>query len=715
MRCFKINSLITKYSLGNPFNTESVVLNGVESQGSITKFLHNNNNKIFIYNLKENDIVYGLGENVRGLNKRGWIYESFCSDDFSHTPEKRSLYGSHNFILIHGEIDLGIFVDHPGRVKFDIGFSKYNELKIILPDDNFNIYIIEGKDLEEITKEFRGLIGESYVPPKWAFGFQQSRWSYRDKDEVLNVIRSFRNSNMPIDCVYLDIDYMEDFKNFTIDKNSFPNFEEVVEEARNLGVRLIPIIDAGCKIQEGYDIYEEGIKGGYYCKDEEGNPFIAAVWPGKVHFPDFLNKDARLWFGKKYKFLVDKGIEGFWNDMNEPAIFYSEKSLKKAFKKISEAQGKNLDIYSFFHVKDTFPGLSNSMEDYKSFYHSVDGQLVRHDKIHNLYGYNMTRSASEGLEVIESNKRFLLFSRASHIGMHRYGGIWTGDNASWWEHLELNIKMMPNLNMCGFLYIGADTGGFGSDSTEDLVIRWSQFSLFTPLFRNHSAMGTRHQEPYAFNNESTDILRNLLELRYALVPYLYSEFMKGIINNNMYFKPLTFNYKDKFSKRVENQLLLGDSLMIAPIYEQNSNGRYVYLPEPMLLWTTSKYDDDNYKVLEEGHHYIEASLKQIPIFVRKNKILVLARPAQNVENINTKELNVLAFIEDQAEYNYYTDDGCTKGYKTGDYKQLEIIIEDVKGDYNINVENNDLKLIEKLNITIFNINGKRLNKEISIS
>lgn len=714
MRINGINNHITKYTFGTPFNTESVVLKeGSEIENQKLKYLNFENNT-FTLPLKDEDIVYGLGENVRGLNKRGWRYESFCTDDFSHTPDKKSLYGAHNFLIIYGEKTFGIFIDYPGRVKFDVGYTRRDELKIEIDDENFALYIIEGNDLKEIAKSFRELIGESYIAPKWAFGAQQSRWSYKDSNEVLEVLDNFNELELPLDCLYLDIDYMEDFKNFTINKEAFPDFENLVKEVKDRGIRLIPIIDAGCKIEEGYDVYEEGVKNGYYCLDEEGKPFVAAVWPGKVHFPDFLNKDTRLWFGNKYKVLTDTGIEGFWNDMNEPAIFYSEKRLNEAFEKISEAKGKNLGIYDYFDVKDTFPRLQNSMEDYQSFYHRVGNEKIRHDKVHNLYGFNMTRAAAEGLENIDENKRFLLFSRASTVGMHRYGGIWTGDNMSWWEHIKLNLQMMTNINMCGFIYTGADTGGFGGDATEDLVIRWSQFSMFTPLFRNHAALGTRHQEPYAFRGESVKVLKNILELRYVMVPYLYSEYMKAVLNNEMYFKPLTFEYEDNFVKRVEDQLLLGDSLMLAPIYEQNALGRYVYLPEEMLLWRARKYDDGDFKVLGKGHHYVEAKLNEVPIFIRKNKIVTMAnKPSKRVEKIDTSELNLIAFVDDVAEYIYYNDDGITKDYKKGDYEELKIKITKAQSDYNVLVENKNSR-VKKLNIKIFDLNKNMIEKEILV-
>ena len=707
MRVFKANNYITKYSFGDLIETDTVVLKSFQEIKENIKYLKVKGNNEFEYNMLEDDIIYGLGENMRGLNKRGWIYESFCTDEFSHGPNKKSLYASHNFLLIYGEKIFGVFIDYPGRVIFDVGFKSKDILNIKIEDENFDLYIIGGKNLNEIAKNFRKLIGKSYVPPKWAFGYQQSRWSYENDDVIKNVFTQFKNRNIPLDCICLDIDYMDNFKDFTISRERFLKFQELVKELKEEGVRLIPIIDAGVKIENGYDVYEEGIKNNYFCVDENNKPFVAAVWPGKVHFTDFLNEEARKWFGSKYKFLIDKGIEGFWNDMNEPAIFYSEKRLKEAFETIKNAENKNLDIYTFFDIRDIFPRLSNNLEDYKSFYHNINGKLVRHDKVHNLYGYNMTRSAYEGLLDIDKNKRFLLFTRASHIGMHRYGGIWTGDNTSSFENLEVNIKMMANLNLCGFVYSGADTGGFGENVTDDLILRWFAFSMFTPLFRNHSSIGTRMQEPYSFGKEIEEGLIGIINLRYSLVHYIYSEFMKSIKNDELYFTPLTFSYKDKFLNSVEDQLLIGESIMVAPVYKQNQNGRYVYLPEEMLLWKASETNKFYYEVLEKGHHYIDVKLNEVPIFIRKNKMLVLGNPSKNIESLNYKELNIIAFVEDKAEYTLYNDDGITKEYEKENFSEINIIIIKENEEYKIKINKKGEYLTKNLNFTIINKNKEK--------
>ena len=525
--------------------------------------------------------------------------------------------------------------------------------------------MIDGTGNLEIVKQFRSMIGRSYIAPKWAFGYGQSRWSYMDEDEVRQVVREHRENGIPLDSVYLDIDYMERYKDFTLNNDTFPEFPAFVEEMQKEHIHLVPIIDAGVKIEKGYETYEEGLKKGYFCKDSDGKDFVAAVWPGKVHFPDVLNPEARAWFGDQYRFLLDQGIDGFWNDMNEPAIFYSEKHLEEVLEQIQEFKGKNMDLPLYNKFCSLTGGISNNPEDYRSFYHNYGGggQMVRHDKVHNLYGYNMTRAAGEAFERLEPEKRILMFSRSSYIGMHRYGGIWQGDNLSWWSHLLLNIRMMPSLNMCGILYTGADLGGFGADVTEDLLLRWMAFGIFTPLMRNHSAMGTRRQEVFRFK-DSLETFRNLIGIRYGLLPYIYSEYMKAALKGEMMFRPLAFDYPgDDQAARVEDQLLLGDGMMLAPVYEQNAEGRYVYLPEKMRMVTMRSLADYDIRDLEAGHHYIYVNLDEVVFFIRPDHVILLSGGGQNVDEVDFGHLNLLGYVVNKAEYELYDDDGYTRDYE----------------------------------------------------
>ena len=666
--------MVRKYSFGNPFPTEAIVKEYPVHSGDLPYFTKTEES--LIYTLPENAPVYGLGEQIRGINKRGWSYTSNCTDDPHHTETTHSLYGAHNFLIIGGEKPFGIFIDYPGRLTFDIGYTQKDTL-IITPEEwALDLYLIEEDLPSAIVHTFRQMIGRSYIPPKWAFGCGQSRWGYQTEEDIRSVAKGYQDAGIPLDAIYLDIDYMEQYEDFTVSKERFPDLPALTKEMKEQGIHLVPIIDAGVKIQEGYPVYEEGLEKGYFCKEEDGTPFVGAVWPGRAHFPDMLNPQARRWFGLKYKVLLDMGIDGFWNDMNEPAIFYSEKRLNQVFDEVAALKGQNLDLEKNNHFLGLVNTLANNPEDYRSFYHEPGNGLpkVRHDKVHNLYGYNMTRAAGEAFEELEPDKRILMFSRSSYIGMHRYGGIWQGDNLSWWSHLLMNVKMMPSLSMCGFLYTGADLGGFGADTTEELLLRWMQFGIFTPLMRNHSAMGTREQEPYRFSNQED--LKNIIRLRYCLLPYLYSEYMKAALQDTMLFSPLAFGYpEDSFAVQVEDQLLLGESLMLAPVYQPNATGRYVYLPEEMLLVTASGPEDMRFEKMSAGHHYVPAAENELIFFVRKGHLLPLAGPAENVKSLDASVLKVIAYPDTgtnaACSYTLYDDDGYEKNYN--DPSHLSVI------------------------------------------
>ena len=649
-----------KYVYGEPFETEAVVRDIEISEGNVAYGeVSLEEGFVFTYQMAENDIVYGLGEANRGINKRGYCYISNNTDIPEHTEDQRSLYGAHNFLVVSGEKTFGLFVDYPARLTFDIGYTRMDTLTIRCEEANLYLYLIEGESAYEIVRAFRKLIGRSYIPPKFAFGYGQSRWGYVTKEDFYKVAEGYRKNHIPMDMIYMDIDYMQDYKDFTLNKKNFQDFPEFVQKMKEQNLRLVPIIDAGVKVEKGYEVYEEGVKNGYFCKREDGSDFIAAVWPGDTHFPDMLNEDARRWFGEKYRILTEQGIEAFWNDMNEPAIFYTPEGVKKAQEVVKRFLQDTEGETSIFEVRDAIMNLANNKEDYQSFYHQVNGTRIRHDKVHNLFGYYMTRAAGEAFERIAPEKRFLMFSRSSYIGMHRYGGIWTGDNKAWWSHLLLNIKMMPSLNMCGFLYTGADLGGFGADTTRDLLLRWLALGVFTPLMRNHAALGTREQECYQFENIAD--FRHIIEVRYRLIPYLYSEYMKAALDDDLYFKPLAFTYpKDSMALQVEDQLMLGNEIMIAPIYTQNAKGRYVYLPEEMkfvkFLSDGTLYE----QTLPAGHHYVEIALNEVPLFIRQNKCIPLAPSAEHVEAIDTKNLTLIGY--QNAEYTLYEDDGIHKTY-----------------------------------------------------
>ena len=356
--------MIERFIFGEPIETDALLKKPQPAQWQNARLMLERGE--FVTRLSDGEIVYGLGQNVRGINKRGWRYVSDCTDDSQHTESKQSLYGAHNFLILDGGSAMGVFIDTPARVIFDIGYSRYDELRIIPQTEDFECYLISGDSPDDIVHQFRELVGRSYIPPRWAFGYGQSRWGYRSADEIREVVRKYRENDIPLDAVYLDIDYMERYKDFTVNRETFPDFKDFVREMRGEDIHLVPIIDGGVKKEEGYEVYEEGRENGYFCKDAEGEDFVIGVWPGKCCFPDMLNEDARKWFGQKYKILLDQGIEGFWNDMNEPAIFYSEKRLQKVFEKIEDYRSENLDINTLFEFKDLVANVSNNQEDYAS-------------------------------------------------------------------------------------------------------------------------------------------------------------------------------------------------------------------------------------------------------------------------------------------------------------------------------------------------------------
>ena len=658
-----------RYEYGNPFDTEAIVekvdaTKGNPKYGTISQ----KEGFAFTYIMDDDDIVYGLGEANRGINKRGYCYISDCADDDEHTEDKRSLYGAHNFIIVSGKQTFGMFFDYPSTLTFDIGYTRMDTMKVSCENADLNLYVFEGENAYDIVKQFRKVIGRSYIPPKFAFGFGQSRWGYETKEDFCKVADGYRDNHIPLDMIYMDIDYMQDFKDFTVNEENFKDFPGFVQEMKDKNIRMIPIIDAGVKVEDGYSVYEEGVEKQYFCKREDGSDFVAAVWPGDTHFPDVLNADARKWFGDQYRFLTEQGIEGFWNDMNEPAIFYSKEGLAEAKEVTRRFADDEEDKIQSWKVGVKLLGLANNHEDYRRFYHLVNGKKVRHDKVHNLFGYNMTRAAGEAFERIDPDKRFLIFSRSSYVGMHRYGGIWTGDNKSWWSHILLNLKMMPSLNMCGFLYTGADLGGFGADTTRDLLLRHLALGVFTPLMRDHAANGTREQECYQF--EQIEDFRHVIGVRYRLVPYLYSEYMKAALNDDMYFKPLAFEYpKDKRAVRVEDQLMIGNEIMIAPVYEQNARGRYVYLPETMKFVKFLPDGTIMEEILEKGDHYVEIALNEVPLFIRSGKCIPLAEAVESVAELDTENLKMIGF--EGAQYTLYEDDGIHKDYENVEnYRKL---------------------------------------------
>ncbi len=721
-----LDNNIIVYESGTSFNTGSIVLN-IDKKNAKKE----NKIKYFDYTIKENKIhliykmnslcyIYGLGQSLGSLNKRGKRYRLYSNDDPLHTPEKESLYGNHPFLIVENKENLfGLFIDTPSEIIFDIGFTEIDKLEIIIDSLDFSLYIFDIQDKFEIIKSYLTLTGKPYIPPKWAFGYQQSRWSYPDEKKIKEIVNNFRKEKIPCDAIYLDIDYMENYKVFTVDSKKFHDFRKFVFEMENKGIKLIPIIDPGVKIEKGYDVYEDGIKNVYFCKTENNEYFTAAVWPGLVHFPDFLNSAVQEWWGNLYNKLTCYGITGFWNDMNEPAIFFTKRGLNEIKSEFEKIKNKEDIGFEIFLIKDKFNCLANNIEDYKSFYHTLDnGEKINHNKVHNLYGYKMAEATAKGLKKNLINKRYFLLSRSSYAGLHRFAAIWMGDNQSWWEHILVNIRMLQSLNISGFFYTGADIGGFGSNTSPDLLIRWMQVGIFSPLFRNHSALGTREQEPWAFDKKTKDLLKEIIRFRYALIPYIYSEYIRSIIELKPFIYPLAFAFDDFVCKNIEDQFMFGNSIMVCPIYTQNSYGRFVHLPEcKWLLWKVKRYEERELKVYEKGDYFIEADLSEIPIFIKENSLVVLTEPMQYVGEKIIKELTVIAFVSSKVNFCYYDDDGVSYDFENGDFLTINIYIEKKNSDFEICFDIREgtsfRNFITKINFEIYDENGNLHKKTIN--
>ena len=635
--------MITKWVSGCPYKLDAVVqeVPAVDHAEGLAACALGNGLE-FTRALEDGDRVYGLGETSRGINKRGCRLINYNVDNAHHRPDTVSLYGAHNFIIVSGQEHWGFFFDTPARVIFDIDVTTQGVLSVQCDSANVAVYSIREDSDKAVAESFLRIIGRSYIPPLWAFGFGQSRWGYKTKADFRAVADGYQKRGIHLDYLCMDIDYMDRFIDFTFNPKNFPDFGDFCKEMKERGIRLVPIVDAGLKIEPGNPVYEEGVAKNYFCKNKEGKDFQAAVWPGLTHFTDFFQPEAREWFGRQYAFYTEQGIEGFWNDMNEPAIFYSEYTSRLSKKDFIPGGDGNYQ-----------PG--TNLVDYKNFFHQIDGKTVVHHDVHNAFGYLMTRSAGEQLDKL-MDKRYLLFSRSSCIGAHRYGGIWTGDNTSSWENLRMAVHQMPSLNMCGFLYIGTDIGGFGGNCSRELLLRWLAFGVFTPLMRDHAMKGTRRQECYRYFRKKD--FRTVVSLRYRLLPYLYSEYMKAAVRGKLYFRPLAFDFpEDEEAAQVEDQLLVGDSLMMTPLVEKRKNKRTVYLPEDM---TKVLYDGSFHtRQLEKGYHEIHVRPNQVVFFIRKDCLVPIAEDAERVEQV---DLETVTLLGTGTQYEQYLDDGQTKEY-----------------------------------------------------
>ncbi len=579
--------------------------------------------------LARDEMFFGCGEKTGPLNKRGSTATFWNTDDPNHTYATEALYVSIPFLIsTRRGAHYGIFWDNTHRTRFNLGQVE-DEKHYILESDagEIDYYFFAGDSTRDVVHGYTELTGRMWMPPRWALGFQQCRWSYMSADEIVDIARNFRKRKIPCDVIYCDIDYMDGYRVFTWNPKTFPKPREIIETLRKMGFKLVTIIDPGVKNDNGYVVCRDGKKKGMFLENAVGGWFTGNVWPGECVFPDFTNPRVREWWGAWHKDLLDVGVAGIWNDMNEPAVWN--------------------------HPGGTMP---------LDVPHDYDGHHTPHARAHNVYGFNMARSCHEALRSQRPNQRPFVITRAAYAGIQRYSIVWTGDNQSLWEQLAVSIPECLNLSLSGVPFCGPDVGGFGRDCTGELLARWTQAGAFFPFFRNHTAQGTRRQEPWTFGKEVEDICCKYISLRYQLLPYFYNLFREATLDGTPIMRPLFWEFpEDPHGYAIDDEFLLGPSLLVAPVIKPGATARAVYLPEGHWydFWTARVY---------KGSEFISASapLERIPLFVRAGSILPMTKPIQHTsEKVREVILNI--FPGATTTGYLYEDDGASFDYERGQY------------------------------------------------
>ncbi|MCH1626149.1 glycoside hydrolase family 31 protein [Ferdinandcohnia quinoae] len=579
--------------------------------------------------MDEADHFYGFGEKSGFLDKRGEKMTMWNTDVYApHNPETDSLYQSiPYFLTVRNGKAHGIFFDNTYKSTFDLR-SSTNEYSFQAEGGQMDYYVFAGPTPKDVLRQYTEITGRMPIPPKWAIGYHQSRYSYETEQEVRELAKTFLEKEIPLDVIHLDIHYMNGYRVFSFDRDRFPSPEKLIKDLKEVGIRVVPIVDPGVKEDSEYSIYQEGVNKDLFCKYIEGNIYFGDVWPGNSAFPDFTKTSTREWWGDKHLFYTDLGIEGIWNDMNEPSVFNETKTM-----------------------------------DLKVM-HDNDGDPRTHRELHNIYGLLMGQSTYEGMKKNLKGKRPFLLTRAGYSGVQRYAAVWTGDNRSFWEHLQMSLPMVMNLGVSGIPFAGPDVGGFAHDSNGELLARWTQVGAFTPYFRNHSAIGFARQEPWSYGEKYEAIIKKYIQLRYKWLPQLYTLFAEAHETGVPIVRPLMMEYpNDKNTSNLSDQFMLGSNVIIAPIMTPSTTNRVVYLPEGN--WVNYWTDD----VFEGGkHHMIYADLDTLPIFIKQGTAVVHGDVRQSTEYSNEKmTIHLYNSSYGTFEFSIYDDDGSSFEYQTGHF------------------------------------------------
>ncbi|EIA16280.1 glycoside hydrolase family 31 protein [Clostridium perfringens] len=595
-----------------------------------------------VYISKVNDCLayYGLGEKGGDLNKKGCYTENFNTDDPETDDDSITYYKTIPFyVALKEKATYGIFFDNSFRSYFDMGKEMGDRIFFGAIGGQIQYYFIPGENIKEIVKNYTTLTGRMEMPPLWSLGYQQCRFSYFSQEEVRELVKTFEEKDIPLDVVYLDIDYMDGFRVMTFKTPNFDDAAGLISDLKEKGIRTITIIDPGVKVDEEYDVFKRGKEGNHFTKKLDGEMFIGAVWPGDSAFPDFSNKDCREWWKSELKkFISEHGMDGIWNDMNEPCVFNNDHKTML-----------------------------------ETCLHNSDNGVIEHKEFHNRYGFEMSRCSKEAQEELHPNERGFSMTRATYAGGQRYSSVWTGDNISLWSQMRMSISMNANLGISGFSFVGNDVSGFGLDSSEELFIRWMEMGPFIPIFRNHSNMYTRRQEPWAFGPRAEKIAKKSIELRYELLPYIYDLYYISHKEGLPIFRPMIMEYeKDMNLLNIREQFMLGENMIVAPVLYEGERSKTVYLPKG------SWFNYFTMEKLQGGKWYkLPCELDEILVFVKEGAII----PTYNKKFRNVKERpnNILLKVfGENAKGFHYNDDGHTMEYLEGKYTYMDIKVVDGK-------------------------------------
>jgi alpha-glucosidase len=584
---------------------------------------------------------YGFGERTSLLDKRGRRYTCWNVDPVDrhedHGPGTDMLYQAIPFYMaLRPQAGgYGLFLNNTYRTAFDMGQTSRQLIVISADGGELDYYLIYGPEPQKIVETYTELTGRMSLPPRWALGYQQCRWSYYPEAQVREVAAGLRANRLPADVIHLDIDYMRGYRVFTWDKQHFPDPPKLIADLAGDGFQVVTILDPGVKYDpdSDYEVYDQGEANDYFVRKSDGEVFHGYVWPDDSVFPDFVRPEVREWWGGLHKELLEAGVKGIWNDMNEPAISdrpFRENSLKIDF------------------PPDTPLGPPE--------------ELVTSAEMHNMYGYLEDLATYQGLRKLQPTTRPFLLTRAGYAGIQKWAAVWTGDNSAFWEHLEMAMPQLANLGLSGVSFTGTDIGGFGGAGSGELWARWIQLGAFYPFARGHSAQGTAPKEPWTFGAEITVIVRKYLELRYRLLPYLYTLFEESTHTGVPLLRPLLYHFwQDPATLELHDQLMLGEGLLLAPVYRPGQEYRQVYLPSA--TW----YDFWTGKPVTERYLLAHAPLDYLPLYGRGGSIIPFGPVMQHTGERPLDDLTLQVYLDEQGQATgrLYEDDGISFAYQQG--------------------------------------------------